>query len=161
MGIGGSTLLTGWRGKLLKEWTAVAQINAGTGLPETPIYFATLPGTGVSGILRPNFTGAPLYDPPAGLFLNPAAFVAPSPGQFGNARKNSITGPGQFGLNASLARTFRLKDRYNLDLRVDSTNLLNHVVFTTWNTTINSSQFGLPIAANAMRSLQTTLRLRF
>jgi len=161
MGIGGSTLLTGWRGKLLKEWTAVAQINAGTGLPETPIYFATLPGTGVSGILRPNVTSAPINSPPAGLFLNPAAFVAPSPGQFGNARKNSVTGPGQFGLNASLARTFRLKDRYNLDLRVDSTNLLNHVVFTTWNTTINSTQFGLPIAANPMRSLQTTMRLRF
>lgn len=76
-------------------------------------------------------------------------------------------------LDASLARTFRLKDRYNLDLRVDSTNLLNHVVFTNWNTTLNpasnpalnpdlnSPLFGLPAAANAMRSLQTTMRLRF
>jgi hypothetical protein len=75
--------------------------------------------------------------------------------------------------NASLARTFRLKDRYNLDLRVDSTNLLNHVAFTSWNTTLNptsnwatdmalsSPLFGLPAAANAMRSLQTTMRLRF
>ena len=69
-----------------------------------------------------------------------------------------------------LQRTFRLKDRYNLDVRVDSTNLLNHVVFTAWNTTLNpagpnpalsSPLFGLPAAANAMRSLQTTMRLRF
>ena len=86
---------------------------------------------------------------------------------------NSITGPNTFTFNASLARTFRLKDRYNLDLRVDSTNLLNHVVFTSWNTTLNpasnpsinpalnSPLFGLPAAANAMRSLQTTMRLRF
>jgi hypothetical protein len=64
-------------------------------------------------------------------------------------------------LNAALGRTFRLRDRFNLDLRVDSTNMLNHVTFTAWNTTITSAQFGLPAAANAMRSLQTTLRLRF
>jgi trimeric autotransporter adhesin len=44
---------------------------------------------------------------------------------------------------------------------VDSTNLLNHVTFTTWDTVINSAQFGLPTAANAMRSLETTLRVRF
>ena len=56
------------------------------------------------------------------------------------------------------ARTFRLSDRFNLDLRVDATNALNHVTFTAWNTTVNSPQFGLPAAANAMRSMQTTLR---
>ena len=27
--------------------------------------------------------------------------------------------------------------RYNLDIRVDSTNLLNHVVYSSWNTTLN------------------------
>ena len=47
----------------------------------------------------------------------------------------------------------------NLDLRVDATNALNHVSYTTWNTTVNSTQFGLPAAANAMRSVQTTVRL--
>ena len=55
-----------------------------------------------------------------------------------------------------------LKGRFNLDLRLDSTNLLNHATFTSWYTNITSTQFGLPtIAANAMRSIQTTLRLRF
>jgi hypothetical protein len=103
----------------------------------------------------------------------PAAYRAPAAGEWGDAGRNSITGPSQFIFNASLARTFRLKDRYNLDLRVDSTNLLNHVAFTSWNTTLNptsnsasnmalsSPLFGLPAAANAMRSLQTTMRLRF
>ena len=76
-------------------------------------------------------------------------------------REGLAQGPAQFNLNGSLGRTFRLKDRYSLDLRVDSTNPINHVTFTAWNTTINSPQFGTPVAANAMRSLQTTLRLRF
>jgi hypothetical protein len=148
-------------------------ITAGSGLPETPIYLAAVPGTGVTGSIRPSLTGAPLYAAPAGLHLNPAAYKAPVAGGWGDAGRNSITGPAQFSFNASLARTFRLKDRYNLDLRVDSLNLLNHVVFTSWNTTLNPSSnpasspalnsplFGLPTNTNAMRSLQTTMRLRF
>jgi hypothetical protein len=44
---------------------------------------------------------------------------------------------------------------------VDATNLLNHAVFTGWVTAINSTQFGVPASVNAMRSLQTTVRLRF
>ena len=161
MGIGGHTLLSGWRGVLVKEWTFLTQITLGSGLPETPVYLAAVPGTGVTGSIRPDYTGAPLYAAPQGLFLNPAAYASPLPGQWGTAGRDSITGPDQFTLNASLGRTFRLSGRFNLDLRVDSTNALNHVTFTSWNTTVNSVQFGLPMTANAMRSMQSTLRLRF
>lgn len=161
MGLGGGTLLSGWKGTLFKEWTILTQVTAGTGLPQTPIYLAAVPGTGVTGSIRPDRTAAPLYAAPPGYFLNRAAFTAPLAGQWGNSGRDAITGPAQFTLNAALGRTFRLRDRFNLDLRVDSTNMLNHVTFTTWNTTITSAQFGLPAAANAMRSLQTTLRLRF
>jgi hypothetical protein len=161
MGVAGGMLLNGWKGALLKEWTVATQINGGTGLPETPIYFEAVPGTGFTGTIRPNYTGAPLYAPPAGFFLNPAAYTAPLPGEWGNAGRDSITGPSQFTLNASLGRTFRVSDRLNLDLRADSTNALNHVNFTTWNTTVNNAQFGLPAAANTMRTMLLTLRLRF
>jgi hypothetical protein len=161
MGMRGGTLLSGWRGALFKEWTLASQITAGTGLPQTPIYLAPVPGTGFTNTIRPDYTGLPLYSAPRGLFLNPAAYVAPPAGQWGNAGRDSITGPAQFTWNASMGRTFRVSDRFNLDLRVDSTNCLNHVTFTNWNTIVNSSQFGWAAAANAMRSLQTTLRLRF
>ena len=89
------------------------------------------------------------------------AFEAPQLGQWGNAGRNSITGPAQFSLNASLTRTFRINERINVDLRVDANNVLNQVTFPDWNTTVNSSQFGLPTRANAMRSLQPSLRVRF
>ena len=161
MGIAGGTLLSGWKGSLFKEWTFATQIMAGTGLPETPVYQAPVQGTGVTGTIRPDYTGAPLYAASPGFFVNPAAYTAPLPGQWGNAGRDSITGPAQLTLNASLGRTFRVSDRFNLDLRVDSTNALNHVTFTTWNIIVNSTQFGLPAAANAMRSMQVTLRLRF
>lgn len=160
-GLGGGALLEGWRGKLIKEWTLVTTILAGSGLPETPIYFAAVPGTGFTGSIRPNYTGSSKYANNAGLHLNPAAYTAPTPGQWGSAGRNSILGPGQFTLTSSLARTFRLKGRFNLDTRLDSTNLLNKPTFTAWDTTINNAQYGLPLAANPMRSLQITTRLRF
>jgi len=161
MGLGGGTLLTGWKAAAFKEWTIATQITAGSGLPLTPTYFVPVKGTGVTGSIRPDYTGADVYDATAGLHLNPLAYVAPASGEWGNAGRDSITGPGQFSLNASLARTFRFNDRFNLDLRVDATNALNHVVFPSWGTVVGSQQFGLPSTANAMRNVQTTLRLRF
>ncbi|PWU00153.1 MAG: TonB-dependent receptor [Terriglobia bacterium] len=161
MGIGGGTLLSGWKGALFKEWTFATQLTAGSGLPLTPVYLSPVTGTGVTGPIRPDYTGAPLYAAPAGAFLNPAAYTAPTRGHWGNAGRNSITGPAQFSLNASLGRTFRLGDRLNADLRIDAANALNHVVFPSWNTTITSAQFGLPNPANPMRDVQTTLRVRF
>jgi hypothetical protein len=160
MGIAGGTLLSGWKGALLREWTVATLTTGGSGLPQTPIYLSPVEGTGVTGTIRPEYTGAPLYTAPAGRFLNPAAYIAPLPGQWGNAGRDSITGPAQFTLNASLGRTFRVSDRLNLDLRFDATNALNHVTFTSWNSIVNT-QFGLPAGANAMRSLLTNLRLRF
>jgi trimeric autotransporter adhesin len=161
MGLGGRTLMGGWQALLFKEWTFVTEINAGSGLPETPIFLAAVPGTGVTGTIRPDTTGAPIYAAPPGLFLNPAAYAPPSPGLWGRAGRDSIIGPGEFSLNASLGRTFRLHDRLNLDFRFDATNALNHVTFASWISVINNSQFGLPAAANPMRSMQATLRLRF
>jgi trimeric autotransporter adhesin len=161
VGLGGGALLGGWKGALFKEWTFAMQITIGSGLPLTPIYFAAVPGTGVTGNLRPDATGASVTEAPPGLFLNPAAFRLPAQGQWGNAGRNSITGPSQFGLNSSLGRSFFWRDRYNIELRVDATNLLNHASMKSWNTTVNSAQFGLPSQANPMRSIQTTLRFRF
>jgi hypothetical protein len=160
-GLRGGDLMNGWAGRLLKEWTLTAQLTAGSGLPETPVYLVPVPGAGYTGTIRPNRTGTPLYTSSGSVHLNQAAFSPPSVGQWGTAGRDSITGPRQFSLNSSLARTFRPGGKLFLDARIDATNLLNHTEFTTWNTTVNSAQFGLPIAANAMRSLQTTLRLRF
>jgi hypothetical protein len=154
-------LMDGWRGTVLKEWTITTNISAGTGMPLTPNYFGVLTGTGCSSCLRGQYTGASVYNAPSGLFLNPAAYTAPPSGQYGNAGRNSIEGPDQFSLNAQMARTFRYKDRYNMDILVNSTNSLNHVSYTSWITQVNSLSFGAPAGASGMRVLQATLRMRF
>ncbi len=164
MGLGG-TLMGGWRERAYKEWSVTGTLIAGSGLPETPIYYATVNGAGFTGTLRPDRTATSVYAAPADRFLNPAAYAAPQPGRFGNAGRNSITGPGQFTFNSSLSRTFRMPENLSLDIRLDATNLLNHVVYSSYNTTVSPSLispvFGLPTSANPMRTLQTTARLRF
>jgi hypothetical protein len=131
-------------------------------LPETPVILSRVAtGTGVTGTLRADYIGGSLAAALPGYGFNTAAFAAPLPGEYGDAGRNSITGPIQLGLNASAGRVFRLGERRSVDLRLDSTNALNHVTFTSWNATLGNAQFGLPAGANAMRSLQLTLRFRF
>jgi hypothetical protein len=64
-------------------------------------------------------------------------------------------------MNASMQRSFKMSDRFNLSLRIDATNPLNHVVFTGWNTTAGNQQFGSVSQVNPMRSVTTNLRLTF
>lgn len=161
MGLHGGTLLGGWRGRALKEWTVLSTFNIGSGLPETPIYSAVLSGTGFTNILRPDLTAVPIYTHRASARLNAAAYSAPAAGQWGNAGRYSITGPGQFSFDTSLARTFRVYKNTSLDMKAVSTNLLNKVTFSSWNTSITDSLFGQPVSANSMRSVQIEMNLRF
>jgi len=160
MGIGGHTLLSGWKGLIYKEWTVVATISEASGTPLTPIAPGLVPGTSFSNIIRANYVGGAIHENlPNGVFLNPNAFVAPTSG-WGTARRDSITGPSQFGLNASMNRGFRIHDRYNLTAQIDANNVLNHVAYSGWNTTIGPL-FGTAGGAGGMRSVQITLRARF
>jgi hypothetical protein len=161
MGKGGGTLLSGWRGRAFKEWTVFTQITAGSGLPETPVYLAPVPSTGVTGTIRPDRTSAPLYTAANGYFLNSDAYSTPVSGQWGNAGRNSIRGPATFSMNVALARTLRLHGSDSLDLRLEADNVLNHATFTAWNTITNSTTFGLPASVNAMRNVQLSGRFRF
>jgi hypothetical protein len=64
-------------------------------------------------------------------------------------------------MNAGIQRTFQLGGRYNMDFRIDATNVLNAVTYSSVNSVVGSPQFGLPASANQMRRVQSTLRLRF
>ena len=51
-GVTGGTLVDGVKGRLLKDWTFVAQLTVGSGLPLTPVYLVPVPGTGYVGSIR-------------------------------------------------------------------------------------------------------------
>ena len=160
----GASMVNGWRGALVKDWTFTNNISLSSGLPLTPTLGgirSTTTGTGITGSLRASATGLPVSDAPAGQPFNFAAFALPAAGQFGNAGRNTITGPMQFGLSASLGRLFRIGERRSADLRFDAQNALNHVTFRGFNTTIGSNSLGLLSGPSNMRSMTATLRFRF
>ncbi len=171
MGIGGKSLMSGWKGRLYKEWTLQNVVTWGTGFPLTPLINEIVPGTGFSGTLRPDFVpGTSIYTTGSpNQFLNINAFALPPLGQFGTAGRDSITGPQQFSLNASLARSFHLKDRYSLSVEFDANNFLNHVTYTSYITNISqlgttaalNPAFGTAAGTNSMRKIVSIVRLRF
>ncbi len=160
VGITGGTLIDGMWGMLFKDWTITSQLNAGSGLPFTPVSFLGIAGTGVVGV-RPRLTGVSIEPTAEGSYANPAAYAAPLVGSWGNAGRNSIRGPAQFSLDMSVARVFRMGGRFSLEWSLAATNVLNRVTYSTIDTIVTSPQFGLPTLANPMRRIHTSLRWRF
>ena len=159
MGAQGGALLRGFKGSLFREWTFTANTTVASGAPETPtVVSRTLGGTGITGPLRAFYWGGPIYLDGG---LNPAAFTAPPNGEYGNVGRDTIIGPNMFSLNGSAERTFRIGERRSINLRFAATNLLNHPVLQSWNTTVGSAQFGALQSPIGMRDLTATLRFRF
>jgi trimeric autotransporter adhesin len=145
---------------LLRNWTLTPQLTTGSGTPFTPTVPAPARGTGLTGTVRGSLTGV-TTDAPEGYYLNPAAYSIPAPGQWGNAGRNSVSGPSQFNLNAGVTRTFPWGSRVNVEWRLDATNVLNRVTFASVESLVTSQSFGLPSTTNTMRKLTSTVRLRF
>ena len=150
--------------KLLSDWSATANLTLQTGTPLTATVLGTSAdpsGTGAIGSERADATGLPINSG-SGPF-NLLAFTVPLAGQYGNAGRNTIPGPGMISLNATFGRTIQFGDsaRRSLDIRLSANNVLNHVNITSWGTVVNSASYGLPSAAGAMRTLSLSVRLRF
>jgi hypothetical protein len=160
VGVAGGALVGGVRGALFKNWTIAAQMTTGSGTPFTPIVVSPARGTGLTGTVRASTTGAST-DAPDGYYANPGAYSAPGSGQWGDSGRNSLTGPSQFNLNTSISRTFPWGSRVSLEWRLDATNVLNRVTYSTVENLVTSQYFGLPSATNPMRKIQSTVRLRF
>lgn len=159
-GIAGGALRTGWVGRLVNGWSTNWTVTAGSGTPRTPVYRVTSVA-GVTGTVRPDLTGAPIDGGPEGYYANPDAFAPPAPGTWGNAPRNSIRGPGQFGVNATASRNFQLRNRFGINWSINATNVFNRVTYSGMNTTVGSQQFGLPLSTNAMRRISTRIGVSF
>jgi trimeric autotransporter adhesin len=146
--------------KVLKDWTLSGSLTAQTGTPLTATINGDRDGTASIAPLRANATGSGI-DAGSGYF-NLVAFSIPAAGTYGDAGRNTITGPGMFVMNFSLARSINLhSERRRLEIRFDSNNTFNHVNPSGLITVVNSTQYGLITGAGQMRQLTATVRLRF
>lgn len=149
-------------GKLLEQWRISGGLVVQTGNPLTARVLgngAQLAQTGGIGSERADTTGEPILTGTG--FFNLGAFAIPPAGEWGDAGRNTIPGPGMFSVNLAFGRQFPFGERRNVEFRVEANNVLNHVNYTNLYTVVNAIDYGLPSAASTMRSLSAVLRVRF
>jgi hypothetical protein len=151
---------------ILGDWQWSGDWTIASGLPFTPRLLGNIENvnTGTNGTLRPDVVpgqSVSLAHPSILEWFNPAAFVAPPAGQYGNARRNSIIGPGTKGFDMAFTKIVPLKESRVLEFRAQATNVFNIPNYSSIDTTVNSPTFGRVTAIGAMRQLTMTARFRF
>ena len=112
---------------------------------------------------RPNYTGAPLYlhTGDSTQHLNPAAFARPAAGQLGTLGKGSVRGKPITNVDFSMAKNWRLKERYGFQFRAEFFNVFNHPNFVGFDTDIRNGTFGTLNTTQASREIQLGIKFTF
>jgi hypothetical protein len=138
----------GWRLSTIMQWH--------TGLPFTPAITQTGAFTGGAALdpglstcwsctlyavkVGDPYTGG--HNTPSngtpGQWFNPAAYVAPAAGTFGQNLRNSLYGPHFFNMDLGIGKTFSITERVKFEFRADSFNVMNHVDYGNPVSTIDS-----------------------
>jgi hypothetical protein len=138
-------------------------------LSESPSY---------SGLDRPELVGDPTnfsygQDKQAALgcpvghksvlcFFNPGAFGYANPGEFGNAGRNIVEGPGLVGVDFALHKDFRLTEHKQFQFRTEFFNILNTPNFGNPDQILESTTFTrLLSTVTSPRDIQFALKLVF
>ncbi len=125
-------------------WRLTSTTNWSGGLPWTPSYSLCDKDEDV-GVCRPNSASGAFslgvkrdssgfltwFTPIPVLATNGAtggAFARPTAGTLGNIGFDSFRGPHLFTSNLSLAKDFRITERYKAEFRMDANNIFNHPV---------------------------------
>ena len=95
----------------------------------------------------------------------------PIPGTFGNAGRSEMRGPGLVDIDTSLSKKIKISERFNLQLRAEAFNILNHSNFSLANpitfdgnsasSTYSSSAGQIYQSSTSSRQLQLALKLLF
>ncbi|MEI9814919.1 MAG: hypothetical protein WDO18_20755 [Acidobacteriota bacterium] len=119
-------------GALVGGWELSNIISARTGQPVIVTVSrraADLPDQNATSTQRPDVVPGVSLTPPGGStpwqWINPAAFKVPGPGQWGNAGRDILRGPGQFQIDAGLTKRTQIFEAVNMEIRVEAFNVLN------------------------------------
>ena len=148
------------------DWQWSGDWTIASGLPFTPRFVgnASEVNGGTNGTLRPDLVpgqSIQLSHPTIGEWFNIQAFTAPPTGQYGDARRNSIIGPGTKVFNMAFTKVIPLRESRTLEFRAQATNIFNIPNWTSIDTSVTSPTFGRVTGVGAMRQITMTARFRF
>jgi hypothetical protein len=156
----GRAILKGWSSQGIVSWRSGLPINVLSGIDEVGNNFPTPQ--------RPDLVlGVPVYvgHPGTQRWLNPAAFSSAIPKaqkRFGDLGYDALVGPTAFNFDASLHKTFTLREKNRLTFRLEFFNALNHTTFENPNASLSNPNFGQILGtATGQRNIQLALKYNF
>ena len=144
VGSGSHVLATGVPGYILRGWQLSGAWEFATGFPLN--FSSTNPNFNTPGSQAfPNQTGSfrRLKGLDKQLWFDTSVFSNPARGVQGNVGNYVYSGPDFFNLDASLSRTFPIREKAHLELRSEWLNATNTPQFAQPGTQFGSSNFGL------------------
>jgi hypothetical protein len=157
------------KGRILGRWQIASILTLQGGFPFTINLAGDTAGIGggTGGILiRANPVAGQSYQlatdqKTTARWFNTGAFVTPPAFQFGALGRNTVIGPGLVNLDASLARKFRITDRFGAEFRAEFFNLPNHSNFNLVGRIINQPNFGGVLSQFDPRQIQIAAKFAF
>jgi hypothetical protein len=155
--------LHGWTNKLASGWSISGIATLQSGFPFTPQLGYNPSNNGDSrNPVRPSWN--PVFQGPVILggpdqYFNPAAFLSPASGTYGNVGRDVLVGPGLASLDLSVLKDTAVTEKLRLQFRAEAFNLLNRANFGTPNAVVFSSASTVPApTAGVVTSTSTTSR---
>ena len=150
-------------GQLIRGWQLSGIISAQGGQPFTAILSTDPSSTGTTGC--PNRLGngnLPTDQRSRTHWFDTTAFAAAPCVCFGNSGRNILRGPGFQDVDLSLVRNFIFKERFRVQFRAESFNLLNHPNLGLPNASIGNAAVGqISTTINPERQNQLALKFYF
>jgi hypothetical protein len=147
---------------LASSWNVAGIVSARSGSWLTVTTARDVAFTGITGQRVNQVLDDPYGNNTLGNYLNPAAFAYPAPGVLGSHVRASIEGPAYWSIDLALARLIKVGPTQNVELRLETFNLLNH--FNWGNPTVNfdAANFGLiQTQSGSPRVLQFGIKYAF
>jgi outer membrane receptor protein involved in Fe transport len=110
---------------LIGGWQFNSNTTIQSGLPFNVGYDTG--GISDTGPNRPDLVGEIRTGGPRTRFFDPTVFAKPAVGTFGNLERNASRGPNYWRTDASLFKKFQFTESKELEFRIESVNLFNHV----------------------------------
>ena len=153
---------TGVARQCLGGWQVNAILTAQTGIGNGVTYGNDTSNTGVGSL--PDMIADPVLprsERSVREWFNTAAFVAPPPGQFGDAPRLSFHNPGINNVDFMIAKRFTVRENVNASFRAEFFNLLNHTNFSDVDNDLTSPGFGTITSAADPRIIQLGIKFSF
>ncbi|HYM01140.1 MAG TPA: TonB-dependent receptor, partial [Blastocatellia bacterium] len=142
----------GLAARIIGGWQLAGIAEARSGLPVN-ITISRHPSAlpdGFTSSQRPDLVpGVSLYPSNQTInnWLNAAAFSVPASGVHGNLGRYVARGPGNYEIDTSLTKNFRLTERFGLNVRAGAFNILNHPQYANPASSLGSFTNGVPSAS--------------